>query len=242
MISVRRQYTLAAFGPYSSPLYYTALSQTPRRLVVAGLSGDSLCRIVLTITGVATRDRWVLQSRSKNGVCSWPLTTLPSQAEMVCAWHIEAGTSAPAENDAPVTPLCAGSFHLLDPGCRDRLARGRKRLERMNDSQFGSTAGALFMAELGLYHEALALIDASLDQGTGPSNLLLARTVQTLIYKQMLRQIEEEHQQQKTEDARLDRYLTWTQNRERYHREITVAMMKKQCPRRCLHEVALSCK
>ena len=44
MISVRRQQSPAAFGPQSSPLYYTMLSRPPQRLIVAGLSGDSLCR------------------------------------------------------------------------------------------------------------------------------------------------------------------------------------------------------
>jgi hypothetical protein len=243
MNSVCRQHSDPAFGPHSSPLYYTTVSRLPRRLVFAGLSGDSICSIVLTAPDSEVRMQWSLHAQPINGICAWPLTVLPAHTELFCAWRIEesdwpcnATHKTEAASSGP--PPRAGRFRVLDTNCRERLVRGQQRLEKVQDSNLISTAGALFMAELGLYHEALSAVETWLKKQSKRSNMLLARTVQTLIYRQMLRQIEEEQRGKTMEVDLLDWYLVWTRNRERYHRQMTVAMMKGQCPQQCLYEVS----
>jgi hypothetical protein len=256
MISVRRQHARSAFGPQSSPLYYTALSRVPRRLIVAGLDDERIYKIVLTtVDANSTTDdtdaqqQWILPARPVNGRCIWPLTELATLTEATCAWRIEEtqGTAfnssvedcTTEEDTAQSISPREGCFRLLDAAYRDRLKQGQQHLERVRDAPLGSPASALFMAELGLYHEALSMTTTYLKHETKRGNQLVARTVQALIYKQMLKQIDQERRGDLLWDRRLGWYLTWTQNRERYHREMTVAMMRTQCPGRCLHEVAL---
>ena len=246
MVSLSRKHTHSAFGPLSSPLYYTTLSRLPTRLVCAGLPRASLCKLVLTSADSEAPIHRSLQANSVNGVCIWPLTAMPSFAEMLCTWRIEEnpeGERLCSNNSVRVGAMQAplppreGRFHILKADSRDRLIRGQHRLMQVSDSNIASSANALFMAEFGLYHEALVIVDACLKSQTGHSSLLMARTVQALIYKQMRRQIEQEQKRHAARTAPLDWYNTWTINRERYHRELSIALMKGQCPRRCLKEV-----
>ena len=244
MISKQQRHTYSPFGPCSSPLYYTALSRVPNRLVFAGLGCGSVCRIVLTSSDSGASVQRSIQAYSENGICSWPLTGVPSCPGMLCTWQIEEGdklneVKPPCEKvEQGKVPPREGRFRVISSESRDRLNRGRQRLGRVGGDQFSSSANALFLAEFGMYHDALLMVEANVASQSNRNSLLLARTVQTLIYKQMLRQIQDEQLAQTARVSRLDWYNTWTVNRERYHRDLSIALMKGNCPRRCLKEVA----
>ena len=247
MISSCSQHTYSLFGPCSSPLYYTTLSRLPNRLVFAGLERDSLCRIVLTSTDLDAPVQQCVLAHPVNGVCTWPLADMPAVTEMLCTWRIEdsedtndcdGSTLTDAGGGPTALPPREGRFRILNAESTERMKSGRQRLKQVSDENILASANALFMAEFGLYHEALLIVETYLKGQKRRKNLLLARTVQTLIYKQMLRQIEQEQQVQSAPGVPFDWYNTWTVNRERYHREMSIALMKGQCPRRCLKEVS----
>lgn len=249
MILACPQQTYSVFGPCSSPLYYTTLSRLPNRLVFAGLHCGSLCSVVLTSADLEAPIQQRIQAHPVEGVCTWPLTATPTYAEMVCTWSVEETEENRDLNGdgSNITPGCVlsgtqppreGRFRVLNAESRDRLRNGQQKLRQMSDDNLIASAKALLMAEFGLYHEALLIVEIYLKSQRRRKNLLLARTVQTLIYKQMLRQIEQEQRLPVTPVVPFDWYNTWTVNRERYHRDLSIALMKGQCPRRCLKEIS----
>jgi hypothetical protein len=156
-------------------------------------------------------------------------------------WRIEEVAWPPREIDSSgpqeQQPPREGHFRVLAADGCERLRRGQQRLEQVHDVNIAASASALFLAEFGLYHEALSTIESYLKRQRRRNDLLLARTVQSLIYKQMLRQIEQEQPEQALGIATLGWYSVWTHNRERYHRELTLDLMQGQCPRRCYREI-----
>jgi hypothetical protein len=175
-------------------------------------------------------------------LCTWQIHEIDEQEiEGQVAHRLHSAKNVPANTTEP--PPRAGRFRILTADSKDRLRSGQHRLMHARNSNVATGANALFMAEFGLYHEALLFIEADLKSQIRHNSVLLARTVQTLIYKQMLRQIEQDQieQEQKMHSVSippLTWYNTWTVNRERYHRELSIALMKGQCPRRCLKEVS----
>jgi hypothetical protein len=236
-----------SLGPRSLPLFFTALHQSPGRLVWGpipgaigyrvhiGLLEDEGCHAPLFTTLTPVNARAVDLS---NALKLEPGRLYTWQVEPLYTWQVEflfSEEPMPVEPETQAISLpenrpaasLQGCFWLLDADQTARLERGRHNLDKGTDPQFARIARALLMAELGLYQDALIHIQKSAGASVRPAHTLLISTVRALIYRQMALTLEQGSQPGASGSARLSRFLTWAQNREQYYRQQAALQMTK---------------
>lgn len=206
------------FGPKSLPLFYTAVRAVPKTLTV----DDELARRRFTLSfgrvgceGSEAEYSSAGESRSRGN--TWPLLDVFLTRGEVYWWKLVPDAREQVclglRPDPAPAAVAEGRLWLLSSEQKDRFDACKTAMSGVSDPDFRAFGFALLIAEIGLYHDSLRLVDDRSLRLASRARVEMAHTVQAIIYGRMLRHLSEDPLAANSPAS----FASWAANRQSFH-------------------------
>ncbi|GEM_PF-4750040 len=172
--------------PGTLPLFFTSLTQAPRRIFWQEKPENIACCLIF---GIPQNDGTLcpisISPPQKANV--WHLDPIPLEDKTLYGWQIVAAESTAGYAAGSV--LCEGRFFLLNEAERDQLPQLLASADQAESNPVVLIGMTALLCRFGLYQDALKIIGRSLMAQVVPVREMMRDTARVLVYNEMSKRI-----------------------------------------------------